>query len=108
MRGGARYRKRRATPLAAKSARPTRVGHIGPPGVLRRLPDVLASRRAPRLPGGPMCPMKRVNINDLWYHLRQCLVHRGPLMSGTGGDKESLTSIVGRVPPLEAGAGEEG
>ena len=21
-----------------------------------------------RLPGGPMCPMKRVNINDLWYY----------------------------------------
>ncbi len=35
-----------------------------------------ASRRAPRPclrfapngPGGPMCPMKRVNINDLWYY----------------------------------------
>ncbi len=21
-----------------------------------------------RRPGGPMCPMKRVNINDLWYY----------------------------------------
>jgi hypothetical protein len=29
-------------------------------------------------------------------------------MSGAGGGKESLTSIVGRVPPLKAGAGEEG
>ncbi len=72
MRRSAGHCKRRATPLATKSARPSRVGHIGPPGALRRLPAIWesggpASRRAPRLPGGPMCPMKRVNINDLWY-----------------------------------------
>jgi hypothetical protein len=56
------HRKRRATPLATKSARPLRVEHIGPPGAFRRLPAISesgvphrAARRAPRLPGGPMC-----------------------------------------------------
>ena len=59
---------------------------------------------APSLAPFPPDPISITEAGDL----RQCLVHRGPLMSGTGGDKESLTSIVGRVPPLEAGAGEEG
>ena len=44
MRRGARHRKRRATPLATKSARPLRVGHIDPPGALRRLPAISESR----------------------------------------------------------------
>ncbi len=42
------YNKRRATRLAAKSARPLRVGRIGAPGALRRLPDArIALRTAP-------------------------------------------------------------
>ncbi len=31
------------------------MGQIGPPGALRRSPDTVASRFAPRLPGGPIC-----------------------------------------------------
>ncbi len=67
MRRGARHRKRRATPLAAKRARPLRVGQIGPPGALRRLPHVphRAARRAS--PAGPFAAMKWVNIKDGWY-----------------------------------------
>ncbi len=81
-----RVAPRCGTPQAARDAagdkkRPAlRVGHtrlrearfggrreVGPPGALRRLPDVphRAARRA--CPGGPMCPMKRVNIKDRWY-----------------------------------------
>ncbi len=60
-----------ARDAAGEKKRPAlRVGHIGTPGALRRLPDVphRAARRA--CPGGPMCPMKWVNINDLWYYGR--------------------------------------
>ncbi len=41
---------------------------MGPPGALRRLPDVphRAARRA--CPAGPLAPMKGVNIKDLWYY----------------------------------------
>ncbi len=78
---GARCAAVRA-PQAARDAagdknRPAlRVGHIGPPGAPWRQWAALArhlgvggpaSRRAPRLPGGPMCPMKRANIKDGWY-----------------------------------------
>ena len=48
------YNKRRATRLAVKSARPSRVGRIGAPGALRRLPDA-PHRAAPRAyPGDPI------------------------------------------------------
>ncbi len=74
------------TPPAARDAaggknRPAlRVGHIGAAGCVPALARHLglggpAGRRAPRPcmrfapsgPGGPMRPMKWVNINDLWY-----------------------------------------
>ncbi len=55
LRRGPRHRKRRATPLAAKIARPYGWGKSARPGALRRLPDVPqdAARRA--CPGGPIC-----------------------------------------------------
>ncbi len=49
-RRGAAHHKRSATPRAVKENRPS-VGHGGPPGALRPLPDAGASRRGPRLPG---------------------------------------------------------
>ena len=69
-RSGAVYRKRSATPQAGKQTRPA-VAHGGPPGALRPPtgpgPDAWASRRGPRLPGGPPCAIKWVIINTPWY-----------------------------------------
>ena len=65
-RSGARYRKRCATPRAGKQTRPV-VALGGPPGALRPLPDAVASRCGPRLPGGPQRAIKWVIINAPWY-----------------------------------------
>ena len=69
-RGGAMYRKRSATQRAGKQTRPA-VARGGPPGALRPLidagPDAWASRRGPRLPGGPPRAIKWVSINAPWY-----------------------------------------
>ena len=84
MRGGASHRKRRATPLAKKSARPYGWGTS-----VRRVPKELlggacppskkaGSCIAPRAaalfalcaewgPAGRCAPMKRVNIKGGWY-----------------------------------------
>ena len=48
------YNKRRATRLAAKSARPSRVGRIGAPGALRRLPDARHRAAHRAYPGDPI------------------------------------------------------
>jgi hypothetical protein len=65
-RRGAAYHKRVATQRAVKGSRPS-VARRGPPGALRPLPDAGASRRRPRLPGGPPRAIKWVIINDPWY-----------------------------------------
>ncbi len=64
MRRGARHRKRRATPLATKSARPLRVGHIGAAGQARRAascgtPESQMAGERRNAPGGPMCPTRK-------------------------------------------------
>ncbi len=62
------YHKRRATLLAGKSARPFGVGHSGPSGALRRLPDAphRSSRTAPARVSR-YDPMKWVAITEIWY-----------------------------------------
>ncbi len=61
------------TPQATRDAagdkkRPALAGGAHrPAGCVAALARCPASRRPPRLPGGPMCPMKRVNIKDGWY-----------------------------------------
>ncbi len=62
----AAHRKRAATRRADNGNRPP-VGRGGPPGALRSLPDAGASRRGPRLPGGPPRAIKWVIINAPWY-----------------------------------------
>jgi len=66
---GAMYRKRSATQRAVKQTRPA-VARGGPPGALRPLPDAWASRREPRLPGGPPRAIRWVIINAPWYYIR--------------------------------------
>ncbi len=50
---------------------PHLIARGGPPGALRPPidpgPDAWASRRGPRLPGGPPCAIKWVIINAPWY-----------------------------------------
>jgi hypothetical protein len=82
LRRSAGHFKRRATPPAAKSARPA-VGQIGPPGVLRRLPDaasIALARRGPVWDSGRtnrFAPMKWVNIYDRWYYPCRSTVYAG-------------------------------
>ncbi len=50
-----------------------RIGESDRPQTGRKPPaDLSLAETVPavrvRRPGGPMCPMKRVNINDLWYY----------------------------------------
>ena len=65
-RRGAGYRKRSATPRASKQTRPA-VARSSPPGALRPLPDAMASRCGPRLPGGPLRAIKCVIISAPRY-----------------------------------------
>ncbi len=51
-------------PLATKSARPSRVGQIGPPGALWRLPDVPHRAARHACPAGRFAAMKWVNIKE--------------------------------------------
>ena len=45
------------------------MGSGGPPAALRPLlTDAQASRRGPRLPGGPRSPIAWVFINEPWYY----------------------------------------
>ena len=69
-RRGAAHHKRSTTQRTGKGNRPS-VARGGPPGALRTLPDAGASRRGPRLPGGPPRAIKWVIINDHWYKPRE-------------------------------------
>ncbi|MEE9220258.1 MAG: hypothetical protein V3U34_01845, partial [candidate division NC10 bacterium] len=74
------HRKRRAGATGDKKRPALRVGHIGPPGALLRLPAIWesgvpphAARRGPACasrpvgPAGRCAPMKWVNIKEGWY-----------------------------------------
>ncbi len=65
-RRGVAHHKRIATPRAVKGSRPP-VARGGPRGALRPLPDGRASRRGPRLPGGPPRAIKWFIISAPWY-----------------------------------------
>ncbi len=66
LRRGAAHHKWSATQRAVKGIRPS-VARGDPPGALRPLLDAGASRRGPRLPGGPPRAIKWVIISTPWY-----------------------------------------
>jgi len=60
-----RPRRRRG----GKRPRPS-VGRSGPPGVVAALARCTTSRCVPRLPGGPLRPMRWAIIIEIWYEMK--------------------------------------